>query len=110
MFSVVYSSEYSAHNRSYVSQCKYSNPRWNEKHKHVLDIGAFGKWWALQYHMTDYDLDFYPDFKSKAEEWWYLVRRVCFGEGYFTGLKSQPLVLSYFVDCEEIAQSVELKD
>lgn len=110
LFSVVYDSDYSAHNRNFISQCKYSNPRWNEKHKRIVDVGFCDKWWVLDYKMTDYDLNFDLEFSSVMQEYLYLFKRAVFGTGYFTELVSQPQVLSYFVDCEEIAADVELKD
>ena len=103
LFSIVYSSDYDKHNKAYLSQCKYTNPRWNEIYRNVIDIGFCDTWWVLKWKMVDYDVNFkeFPlEFESIFERYAYILKRV-FGFSYFSNLTSQPLVTSYYVNMED---------
>jgi len=108
-FSVMYESEWSQQHRSYVSQCKYSNPRWHEFPGRVLDVGFLGRWWVNGYKMVDYDVETTPveiatevkeedrSFSSWFERAVSVTKRM-FGYGEFSNIVSQPLKTSFFVE------------
>lgn len=97
-FSVMYTAEFNKDNRTYVAQCKYTNPKWMEFHKRVLDIGFLERWWILQYIMTDYDVDLNEMPKEFNSVWskYFDHLKMLFGYSYYH-IKSQPQKASLYV-------------
>ncbi|XP_078483799.1 mitochondrial import inner membrane translocase subunit Tim29-like [Ciona intestinalis] len=99
VFSVVYFSDYDRDERTYLSQCKYTNPTWSELPSRVVDIGCMGKWWKLRWVMTDFDVNFEEhskEFNHYYEELWDHIRTF-FGYTYFNNLIAQPLKTQLYV-------------
>ncbi|CAK8677743.1 unnamed protein product [Clavelina lepadiformis] len=92
-FSLIYHSNHDKDARTYISQCKYTNPRWHHFPKRVMDVGLLGRWWRLSYTMTDYDVDFKvlpKEFNQFHESYVDFVKKV-FGYSYFSNLHAQPV-------------------
>uniref|UniRef100_H2ZAD5 Uncharacterized protein n=1 Tax=Ciona savignyi TaxID=51511 RepID=H2ZAD5_CIOSA len=64
LFTVVYYSDYSEEERTYLSQCKYTNPTWTELPSRIVDIGILNHWWRLRWVMTDFDVNFNENSKE----------------------------------------------
>ena len=43
--------------QNYHTTCKYVRKRWWDKWSRVVDFGLWGKWWALDRAMVDYDIN-----------------------------------------------------
>ena len=42
---------------NYHMTCKYVRKRWWDRWRRVVDVGFWGKWWALDRAMADYDVN-----------------------------------------------------
>ena len=50
----------------YEAQCKYLKVSWLEWKHRIVDVGVLGKWWQLDQHMKDYDIN--PDEWTQLEQ------------------------------------------
>jgi len=105
LFSLVYYSEQDINNKSYIATCKYSNPRWTEFHKYIVDIGFVNTWWKLQWEMVDFDIDFEQlpkDFDKVYDKYFDFIKRA-FGYSFYSDLVAQPSQRLMYVNMEEDA-------
>ena len=104
--SVMYSSEHSKDTKSYKAISKYANPRWLDFKDQLIDVGVFGRWWKLNYTMTDYDVDFaqFPKEYTNILEKFYDILRTALGYSYFSNLQGQPKRTILYVDCNEVCE------
>jgi len=103
LFSLVYYSEQDINNKSFIATCKYSNPRWTEFHKYIVDIGFVNIWWRLQWEMVDFDINFQElpkDFENIKDKYFDYVKRA-FGYSYYSDLKAQIPRNNFYVNMEE---------
>lgn len=57
LFSVILERETSPTCQNYHVTCKYVRRRWWNKWTRIVDFGFWGRWWALDRAMVDYDVN-----------------------------------------------------
>ena len=100
LFSIVYFAEHNFETKSFKATCKYGNPRWKDMPNYVIDFGFLGRWWKLNYVMTDFDVDFseIPKEYKHVLDKYYDVLRTSFGYSYFNNLKAQSRSSKLYVE------------
>lgn len=61
IFSFLYITQFTKGIDLYAAHCSQLKPHWTEFHKHIVDIGVFGRWLYISKAMKDYDVN--------PEEW-----------------------------------------
>lgn len=60
-FSFLYITQFTKGIDLYEAQCRQVKPHWTQFHKHIVDVGVFGKWLTINKAMRDFDIN--------PEEW-----------------------------------------
>ena len=63
-FSLIMEREHNSVCKSYHVTCKHVRERWWNRWKRVVDFGLWGRWWALDRELVDYDVN-----EEELEKW-----------------------------------------
>lgn len=58
LFSILWVDDFSSELATADATCKYLKPAYATFSERIIDWGCFGKWWAIEKNMKDYDVNF----------------------------------------------------